>query len=151
MRSRSSLKNRHCVCFGYVAGSRMSKKFYPIEPLDDGCVLGKKATGKNAYWYVRMYWKDRGESEYRSTKILYEDSRASRLKAKRKANAIWQEFLAAVSVGDNPRKAKSIKSVGDYKKLIGHISNLNRIQNLEVLVWPGVIHFNDRNIQVQRP
>jgi hypothetical protein len=36
----------------------MSKKFYPIEPLDDGCVLGKKATGKNAYWYVRMYWKD---------------------------------------------------------------------------------------------
>ena len=76
MRSRSSLKNRHWVCFGYVAGSRMSKKFYPIEPLDDGCVLGKKATGKNAYWYVRMYWKDRGESEYRSTKILYEDSRA---------------------------------------------------------------------------
>lgn len=95
----------------------MSKKFYPIEPLDDGCVLGKKATGKNAYWYVRMYWKDRGESEYRSTKILYEDSRASRLKAKRKANAIWREFLAAVSVGDNPRKAKSIKSVADdYKK-----------------------------------
>ncbi len=36
----------------------MSKKFYPIEPLNDGCVLGK-----NAYWYVRMYWKDRGESE----------------------------------------------------------------------------------------
>ena len=95
----------------------MSKKFYPIEPLDDGCVLGKKATGKNAYWYVRMYWKDKGESEYRSTKILYEDSRASRLKAKRKANAIWQEFLAAVSVGDNPREAKSIKSVADdYQK-----------------------------------
>ncbi len=38
-----------------------------------------------------------------------------------------------------------------FEKLIGHISNLNRIQNLEVLVWPGVIHFNDRNIQVQRP
>ena len=95
----------------------MSKKFFPIEPLDEGCMLGKKATGKNAYWYVRMYWKAKGESEYRSTKIPYEESRASRLKAKRRANAIWQEFLSAVSVGDNPRNAKSVKSVADdYKK-----------------------------------
>ena len=95
----------------------MSKKFFPIEPLDEGCMLGKKATGKNAYWYVRMYWKAKGESEYRSTKISYEESRGSRLKAKRRANAIWQEFLSAVSVGDNPRNAKSVKSVADdYKK-----------------------------------
>lgn len=80
-------------------------------------MLGKKATGKNAFWYVRMYWKDRGESEYRSTKILYEDNQSSLFRAKKRGNEIWQEFLAAVSVGDNPRKAKSIKSVADdYKK-----------------------------------
>lgn len=40
-----------------------------------GAMLGKKTTGKNAYWYVRMYWKsaDKPQSEYKSLKMLYED------------------------------------------------------------------------------
>ena len=41
----------------------MSRKFFAIEPLDDGCVLGKKAIGKNACWYVRMYKLDRSISD----------------------------------------------------------------------------------------
>lgn len=81
----------------------MSKNFIPIEPLDDGCVLGKKQTGKNPYWYVRMYWKsaDKPQSEYKSTKILYEDSQASRLKAKRKAGNLIPNLDSVVREIDN--------------------------------------------------
>ena len=121
----------------------MSKNFIPIEPLDDGCVLGKKQTGKNPYWYVRMYWKsaDKPQSEYKSTKILYEDSQASRLKAKRKANAIWQEFLAAVSAGDSPRKARSVKSVADaYKKKIHFWAEENERTGKDIYIIKGTRH-----------
>ena len=53
----------------------MSKNFIPIEPLGTGAMLGKKTAGKNAYWYVRMYWKsaDKPQSEYKSLKMPYED------------------------------------------------------------------------------
>lgn len=99
----------------------MSKAFVSIEPLDDGCVLGTRKMGEVPYWYVRMYWKaaEKPQVIYRTTKIPYEDSRASKNKAKRKANQIWRDFIASVSVGDSPIKARTVKTVADaYLKQI---------------------------------
>ena len=95
--------------------------FTPVEPLDEGCVLGFSKARKNAVWYVRMYWKDGNppQSVYKSCGVPYEDSRASRNKAKRKANQLWKDHVAAVVAGDSPIKARSAKSVAEsYAKQI---------------------------------
>ena len=95
--------------------------FTPVEPLDDGCVLGYSVSRKSAVWYVRMYWRDGNppQSVYKSCGVPYEDSKASRNKAKRKANQLWKDHITAVVAGDSPIKARSIKSVADsYAKQI---------------------------------
>ena len=90
----------------------MSKAFVPIEPLQDGAWLGKKTTGKQPYWYVRMYWKDGNppQSEYKSLKIPYEGKRKDTLEARKKGNATFQKFLDAVTAGDSPRKARTVEN-----------------------------------------
>ena len=60
-------------------------QFTPIETLDDGCVLGTSISRNNRTWYVRMYGRTGKSAVYKSTKIAYEDSVASKRNAKRKA------------------------------------------------------------------
>ena len=72
----------------------MSKNFIPIEPLAMA-VARQKGDGKNAYWYVRMYWKaPTNPKRIQITKELRGQPR-ERLKAKARGKRIWQEFKAA--------------------------------------------------------
>ena len=97
-------------------------QFTPLEALDDGCVLGTSTSKKRAVWYVRMYWQDGKQAVYKSTKIPYEDSTASKRNAKRAANKLWRDFVAKVSKGDSPTTVRTAKSVAEsYRR---HIRNL---------------------------
>ena len=114
--------------------------FTPVEPLDDGCVLGYSVSRKRAVWYVRMYWKDGNppQSVYKSCGVPYEESKASRNKAKRKANQLWKDHLTAVVAGDSPIKAKSVKSVADdYKKQYRWWANENERLGKEIYIVKG--------------
>ena len=114
--------------------------FTPVEPLDDGCVLGYSVSRKSAVWYVRMYWKDGNppQSVYKSCGVPYEESKASRNKAKRKANQLWKDHLTAVVAGDSPIKAKSVKSVADdYKKQYRWWANENERLGKEIYIVKG--------------
>jgi len=101
-------------------------QFTPIETLDDGCVLGTSISRNNRTWYVRMYWRTGKSAVYKSTKIAYEDSVASKRNAKREANKLWSAFLAKVEKGDSPTSVRTVKNVADsYNRHIRELAQKN--------------------------
>ena len=120
----------------------MAKPFHAVEELDEGCVLGwMEATGTTKYWQVRMYWRDNPKGAgyvVRSTRIPFEESRASRNKAKRKANQIWRDFIGDVSVGDSPIKTRKVQDVvHSYAKQIRWWAEQNEKSGKDIYIIKG--------------
>jgi len=95
----------------------------PIE-LDDGLVIGRyqHKQHKKPYWYARMLWQGKRQYAFKSTKVEYEESEASKRLASRAARKLFKDFNRKADAGLNPKAENTISSVAE--EYFKHISDL---------------------------
>jgi len=104
--------------------------FTLVEEIEPHFKLGYQIRGVNKIWAVKMYWagneNNPKNTQQKSLRIPYEDSPASYVLAKRKANVEWREFLEKTEAGDSPTILRTIQSVArNYNRHIRKLAQKN--------------------------
>ncbi len=82
----------------------------------------KPANAAKTSWYARMYWASARDYSFKSTKVEYEQGKASERLASRAARKLFKEFKRKSDAGLNPKIENKISDVA--KEYFKHISNL---------------------------